>query len=80
MIPGMREGHARTCRNVMPAVAAAPAKPASRPKVAAQPKAVYARYRQGTAAASRAYWAAHEARISQIKARIEARWKRVASR
>ncbi|RXH36949.1 murein transglycosylase [Bradyrhizobium nanningense] len=62
------------------AVAAAPAKPASRPKVAAQPKAVYARYRQGTAAASRAYWAAHEARISQIKARIEARWKRVASR
>lgn len=62
------------------AVAAAPAKPASRPKMAVQPKAVYARYRQGTAAASRAYWAAHEARISQIKARIEARWKRVASR
>ncbi len=26
-----------------------------------QPKTVYARYRQGTAAASRAYWAAHEA-------------------
>lgn len=64
-----------------PAVAAAaPAKPASRPKMPVQPKAVYARYRQGTAAASRAYWAAHEARVSQIKARIEARWKRVASR
>ncbi|MET4763179.1 hypothetical protein ABH975_006260 [Bradyrhizobium ottawaense] len=62
------------------APAAAPAKPASRPKMAAQPKAVYARYRQGTAAASRAYWASHEARVSQIKARIAARWKRVASR
>ncbi|MBR0959226.1 transglycosylase SLT domain-containing protein [Bradyrhizobium japonicum] len=62
------------------AVAAAPARPASRPKMPVQPKAVYARYRQGTAAASRAYWAAHEARVSQIKARIEARWKRVASR
>lgn len=63
-----------------PAVAAAAAKPVSRPKMAVPPKAVYARYRQGTAAASRAYWAAHEARVSQIKARIEARWKRVASR
>lgn len=62
------------------AQAAAPTKPASRSKVAVQPKAVYARYRQGTAAASRAYWAAHEARVSKIKARIEARWKRVASR
>ncbi|WP_442869297.1 lytic transglycosylase domain-containing protein [Bradyrhizobium sp. CCBAU 11357] len=62
------------------AAAAAPAKPTSRPKMPVQPKAVYARYRQGTAAASRAYWAAHEARVSQIKARIEARWKRVASR
>jgi soluble lytic murein transglycosylase-like protein len=60
--------------------AAAPAKPASHPKLPAQPKTAYARYRQGTAAASRAYWAAHEARVSQIKARIEARWKRVASR
>lgn len=60
--------------------AATPAKPVSRPKMATQPKAVYARYRQGTAAASRAYWAAHEARVSQIKARIEARSKRVASR
>jgi len=66
----------------------APAVPAPAPAAAArpaqraptQPKAVYARYRQGTAAASRAYWAAHEARIGAIKARIEARWKRVASR
>jgi hypothetical protein len=64
----------------LPAPAAAPAKRTSARKVAAQPKAVYARYRQGTAAASRAYWAAHEARVSQIKARIAARWKRVASR
>lgn len=63
-----------------PAIPAAPAKAASAPKMPTAPKAVYARYRQGTAAASRAYWAAHEARISQIKARIEARWKRVASR
>lgn len=50
------------------------------PKLQAQPKTVYARYRQGTATASRAYWAAHEARIGLIKARIEAKWKRVASR
>ena len=55
-------------------------KSARRDKVPAQPKEVYARYRQGTAAASRAYWAAQEARVSLIKARIEARWKRVASR
>ncbi|WP_440637788.1 lytic transglycosylase domain-containing protein [Bradyrhizobium sp. PUT101] len=65
---------------VPPVAATAPAKPASRPKMPVQPKTVYARYRQGTAAASRAYWAAHEARISQIKARIGSRWKRVASR
>jgi len=45
-----------------------------------QPKDVYARHRRGTAAASRAYWAVHEARVSRIKARIEARWKRTASR
>jgi hypothetical protein len=62
------------------APAPAPAKQASAPKMSTPPKAVYGRYRQGTAAASRAYWAAHEARVSQIKARIEARWKRVASR
>ena len=61
-------------------VAAATPKSARDPKVLAQPKDVYARYRQGTAAASRAYWAAQQARVSLIKARIEARWKRVASR
>lgn len=64
----------------------APAAPAARPrqprvaKMPAQPKAVYTRYRQGTTAASRAYWAAHESKIGLIKARIEARWKRLASR
>ena len=62
------------------APAAVPAKRVNTSKAAAQPKTVYARYRQGTAAASRAYWAAHEARVSRIKARIEAKWKRVASR
>jgi hypothetical protein len=44
------------------------------------PKDVYAQYRQGTPAASRAFWAAHEARIRAIKARIESRWHRLASR
>jgi hypothetical protein len=63
-----------------PRVAAATPKSARNPKVLAQPEEVYAHYRQGTAAASRAYWAAQEARVSLIKARIEARWKRVASR
>ena len=63
-----------------PRVAAATPKSARDSKVPAQPKDVYARYRQGTAAASRAYWAAQEARVSLIKARIEAKWKRVASR
>lgn len=64
-----------------PAPAAAKtAKTAQAPKTPARPKDVYARYRQGTAAASRAYWAAHEARVSVIKARIEAKWRRVASR
>lgn len=64
-----------------PTAAATTAKSARTQKVAlTQPKDVYARYRQGTAAASRAYWAAQETRVSLIKARIEARWKRVASR
>jgi len=63
------------------AVAVAPAtRSAHNQKVPVQPTEVYTRYRQGTAAASRAYWAAQEARVSLIKARIEARWKRVASR
>ena len=46
----------------------------------ALPTSVYARYRQGTAAASQAYWAAHEARVRAIKARLEAKWHRVAAR
>lgn len=44
------------------------------------PTEVYARYRQGTAAASRAFWAAHDARVRAINARLEAKWRRVASR
>jgi len=44
------------------------------------PRDVYAQFKQGTPAASRAYWAAHEARIRAIKARIESRWHRMASR
>jgi soluble lytic murein transglycosylase-like protein len=44
------------------------------------PKDVYLQYRQGTPAASRAFWVAHEARVRAIKARIEARWHRLASR
>jgi hypothetical protein len=63
-----------------PRVAATTPKSARDPKVPARPKDVYGRYRQGTAAASRAYWAAQEARVSLIKARIEAKWRRVASR
>jgi len=52
---------------------------ASKP-VLISPKDVYAQYRQGTPAASRAFWTAHEARVRAIKARIEARWHRTASR
>lgn len=69
-----------------PAATAAPAAPTttvnskSKSKATVAPKNVYASLRQGTAAASRAYWAAHEARIRTIKARIETKWKRVASR
>ena len=44
------------------------------------PKDVYAQYRQGTPAASRAFWAAHEARVRAIKARLASRWRRLASR
>ncbi|MBI5128477.1 MAG: transglycosylase SLT domain-containing protein [Rhodopseudomonas palustris] len=48
--------------------------------VPASPKSVYARFRQGTAAASRAYWQAQEARVAVIKAQLRAKWSRVASR
>jgi hypothetical protein len=44
------------------------------------PKGVYAQYRQGTPAASRAFWTVHEARIRTVKARIESKWRRLASR
>lgn len=44
------------------------------------PTEVYARYRQGTAAASRAFWAAHDAKVRAITARLEFKWRRVASR
>lgn len=61
-----------------PAIAKArQAKPAAS---LARPTDVYAVHRHGTPAASRAYWAAHEARIRAINARIEAKWRRVASR
>jgi soluble lytic murein transglycosylase-like protein len=52
----------------------------AKPKAPIRPRDVYASFRQGTVAASRAYWAAHEARIKTINAQIESRWKRVASR
>ncbi|QPF81607.1 transglycosylase SLT domain-containing protein [Bradyrhizobium genosp. L] len=70
--------------------AAAPKPPAeakseakSAPAVARSPRPadVYARLRQGTPAASRAFWAVHEARVRAIKAKIEAKWsRRVAAR
>ncbi|HUN95237.1 MAG TPA: transglycosylase SLT domain-containing protein [Bradyrhizobium sp.] len=44
------------------------------------PKSVYAQYKRGTAAASRAFWAAHEARVRAITARLNEKWHRLASR
>jgi len=44
-----------------------------------RPRDVYAHYKQGSQAASRAFWAAHEARIRAMSKRLEARW-RAASR
>jgi len=38
------------------------------------------RFKRGTPAASRAFWAAHEARVRAIKARLASKWHRVASR
>ena len=69
-----------------PVLASAPATTSSKPllnspKLAvASPTAVYAHYRQGTAAASQAFWAAHDARVRAINARLESKWRRVASR
>lgn len=39
-----------------------------------RPRDVYAHFKQGTAAASRAFWAVHEARIRAINAKLESRW------
>ncbi len=65
-----------------PDPAPASVRASAKPKAAkpARPSAVYATYKRGTPAASRAYWAAHEARIRAIKARIAAKSRRVASR
>jgi soluble lytic murein transglycosylase-like protein len=65
---------------IVPAsIAAMPEK--NPPKLAlSSPTAVYAHYKQGTAAASQAFWAAHDARVRAITARIESKWHRVASR
>ena len=49
-------------------------------KAPSRPADAYAGFKQGTQAASRAYWATHEARIRAINASIEAKWGRVASR
>jgi hypothetical protein len=62
-----------------PSLAAASADPhSSRQPVS--PSDAYATYRRGTPAASHAFWAAHEARVRAITARIEAKWRHVASR
>lgn len=64
-----------------PAIIPASALANATPKlVLIEPRDVYAQYKQGTPAASRAFWAAHEARIRAIKAQIESRWRRMASR
>ena len=45
------------------------------------PTSVYAKFKQGTPAASRAFWAVKEARVRAITARLEAKWhRRVAAR
>ncbi|GLR91220.1 hypothetical protein GCM10007857_79370 [Bradyrhizobium iriomotense] len=62
-----------------PARALVRAQPQARPSPV-KPTDVYATYKHGTAAASRAFWAAHEARVRAIKARVEAKWRRVATR
>lgn len=62
------------------ALASATASKSPLAKTPSRPTDVYAIYRHGTAAASRAFWALHEARIRAIKARVEAKWRRVAFR
>lgn len=53
-----------------PAVAQGFSPPAALPRVARAPA-----FRRGTPEASRAFWAAHEARVRAISARITARWR-----
>ena len=67
---------------VPPAIIPASVLANNQPKsLSISPKDVYAQYRQGTPAASRAFWAAQETRVRAIRARIEARWhRRMASR
>ncbi len=67
---------------VPPAIIPASVLANNQPKsLSISPRDVYAQYRQGTPAASRAFWAAQEARVRAIKARIAARWhRRLASR
>jgi soluble lytic murein transglycosylase-like protein len=64
---------------IVPASASTPASNAPKPALNS-PKDVYVRYGQGTPAASRAFWAAREARVRAITAQLEAKWRRVASR
>ena len=40
-----------------------------------QPRDVYAHFKQGTPAASRAFWAVHEARIRVASKKIESHWR-----
>jgi len=54
---------------------AAPIKKPDPMKAPGRDADVYATYRQGTPAASRAFWAAHEARIRAINAQLERRWR-----
>jgi len=68
-----------TTAPVFPAADTPPASASSTIQFAT-PQAVYGRYKQGTAAASRAFWSVHDARVRAIKARIEAKWRSVASR
>jgi hypothetical protein len=79
-IPGSTTGAvASVAPDSEPVPSAVGAKPQARP-LPVKPTDVYTTYKHGTAAASRAFWAVHEARVRAIKARIEAKWRRVASR
>jgi soluble lytic murein transglycosylase-like protein len=54
---------------------ALPAKKLGAPSPVRRPSDVYAIYKQGTPAASRAFWTAQEARVRAIKTRLEQRWR-----